>query len=158
MVRDLMVNEGKIAPANNKAAAACTTGMGVVIDRATKTFAFPAAATADNIYVVHKERIPTGIYAAQTDFSDYFAQFNTVEQDEFAPLWMYEFGEEFAVDAYDATTVTETNAGKMLAVGTDGKWTVAGNGVASKYRFVDLWNDAGHTLARIEVLDAAATN
>ena len=158
MVRDLMTNEGKIAPANCAAAAACTTGMGVVIDRAAHTFAFPTAATAANIYVVHKERIPTGIYTAQTDFSDYFEQFNTVEKDEYAPLWMYEFGEEFAVDAYDTTTLTNANKGKVLAVGTDGKWTVAGNGVASKYRFVDFWDDAGHKLVRIDVLDTAETN
>ena len=158
MVRDLMVHEGKIAPAFCKAAAACATGMGVVIDRAAKTFALPEAATADNIYVVHKERIPTGVYAGIADLSDYFEESNTVAADEFAPLWMYEFGEEFAVDAYNTTNVTAEAAGQYLAVGTDGKWDIAASGVASKYRLVGLYDDAGHALARIEVMDATGTN
>ena len=56
MVRELISQEGKIAPADCKAAAAVATGMGVVIDRVAKTFAVPTAATAANIYVAHKER------------------------------------------------------------------------------------------------------
>lgn len=158
MVRDLMINEGKIAPAYTAATAACTTGMGVVIDRAAKTFSLPAAETAENIFVVHKERYPVGAAAAYTDLSDYFEQFNTVAEGEFAPLWQYDYAEEFAVDAYDTTSLTTANAGKVAAVGTDGKWKLAGSGVSSKYLFVGLHDDAGHTLARFAVLDTPTTN
>lgn len=158
MVRDFEVHEGKTAPAYTAAAAACATGMGVVIDRAAKTFAFPESATADNIFVVHKARIPVGTDAAIVDFSDYHAAFNAVAAGEFAPLWSYEFGECFGTDQFNATNVKAANAGKYLAVGTDGKWDVAGSGVKSVYRLVKMYDDAGHTLAYIEVLQAAGEN
>jgi len=158
MVRDLMINEGKIAPAYTAATAACTTGMGVVIDRATKTFSLPAAETADNIFVVHKERYPVDAAAAYTDLNDYFGQFNTVAAGEFAPLWQYDYAEEFAVDAYDTTSLTTENAGKAASVGTDGTWKLASSGVSSYYLFVGLHDDAGRTLARFAVLKAPITN
>lgn len=158
MVRDFEVHAGKNAPAYMAAAAACKTGMGVVMNRAAKTFGFPAAASAANIMVVHKARIPVGTDAAATDFSDYHEAFNTVAAGEFVPLWGYEAGECFGTDQFNATNVKDANVGKVLAVGTDGKWDVAGNGVGSVYRLVKMYNDAGHTLAYIEVLDTVATN
>ena len=152
MVRDLMTHEGKIAPADSKATAACATGMGVVLNRAAKTFSLPSAATAENIFVVHKNRVPTGVYAGMTNFSDYFEQFNTVAVDEYAPLYMYEFGEVFATDQFDTTALTATTTACGVAVGTDGKWTTVSGTSKSKYRFVGMYDDAGHTLAKIEVL------
>ena len=157
MVREIMAHEGKIAPADCKAAAAVTTGMGVIIDRGTKVFAVPAAETADDIYVVHKDRTPVGIYAAAQNLSDYFEQFNTVAQNEYAPLWKYEAGDVFAVDAYDSS-LTDSDLGSRVSVGDDGYWTVAGSGVKSVYLLVDWYMDNGHKLAKIEVLDTAAAN
>ena len=113
----------------------------------------PSAETAENIYVVNKERYATGIYAAQTDFSDYFFQFNEVAAGEFAPLYNFDFGEVFAVDQF--TGLTDSDKGSYVAVGADGKWVVAS--VASKYKFTGLYNDNGHSLARIEVCDTAHT-
>lgn len=155
MVREIMAHEGKIAPADCKAAAAVSTGMGVVIDRANKTFAVPTAATSANIFVVHKDRTPTGIYAGVQNLSDYFEQFNEVAKDEFAPLWKYEAGDVFAVDAY-AAALADGDIGKTLAVGTDGKWAVAS--AASIYKFAGWYMDVGHKLAKIEVLDTAVAN
>lgn len=157
MVRDLMMHEGKIAPADCKAVAAVATGCGVVIDFAAKTFAVPSAETADNIFVVHKERILEGVYASLTDVSDYFEQFHAIKEGEYAPLYSYDFGEMFAVDAY-ATALVDGSKGKYVSVGTDGKWQVAGSSVASKYKFVDWFMDNGHKLAKIVVCDAAGTN
>lgn len=155
MVRDIEIHGGKDAPANNKAVKACSTGMGVVLDRSAKTFDLPSAATSENIYVVHKERIPTGLNAAATDLSDYFEEFNTVAEDEFAPLYTYDFGEQFATDQFDNTTLKAGAENTAAAVGTDGKWTAASG--ASKYRFVGIYNDAGHELAQIEVLADAVS-
>ena len=156
MIREIMLHEGKIAPADCKATAAVATGMGVVIDRAAKTFSLPSAATAANIYVVHKERIPVGVYAGVDNLSDYFEQFNTVASGEFAPLMPYGYGDIFATDQY-ASALADADKGKVLAVGTDGKWAVAASGT-SKYKFDDWYMDNGHKLAKIEVLDTPASN
>ena len=155
MVREIMAHEGKIAPADCKAASAVATGMGVVIDRTTKTFDLPSAATAENIYVVHKDRTPVGIYAGVQNLSDYFEQFNAIAVDEYAPLWKYEAGDVFAVDAYD-TSLADGDIGSTLEVGTDGLWTVGSN--ASVYLFVGWYMDNGHKLAKIEVLDTGVAN
>jgi len=158
MIRDFEIHEGKNAPAYLSAASACKTGMGVVMDRAAKTFDFPTSATADNIMVVHKARIPVGTDCAITDFSDYHEPFNTVAVGEFVPLWGYEGDEAFGTDQFNATNVKAANAGKYLAVGTDGKWDVAASGVDSVYRLVEMYNDAGHELAYIEVLKTPGSN
>ena len=157
MVREIMAHEGKIAPADCKAASAVSTGMGVIIDRATKSFDLPSAATAADIYVVHKDRTPVGVWAGVDNLSDYFEQFNSVAQNEYAPLWKYEAADVFAVDQYDAS-LADGDKGKLMAVGTDGKWTVAGSGATSVYKFVDWFMDNGHKLAKIEVLDTAVAN
>lgn len=157
MVREIMVHEGKMAPADCKAGAAVATGMGVVVDRATKTFALPAAATSSEIFVVHKERIPTGVYAGIENLSDYFEQFNSVAQNELAPLWKYEAGDVFAVDQY-ASALADADKGKRVLVGTDGKWAVATSTATSQYKFVDWYMDNGHKLAKIEVCDVAIAN
>lgn len=158
MIRDFEIHEGKIAPAYAAAASDVATGMGVVLDRANKTFALPKAATAENIHVVHKARRPVGLSAAQTDFSDYFEEFNTVKAGERVPLKVYEADDVFGTDQFD-DSISASDVGSFMAVGTDGKWAIAGSGAASVYRLVDLYVDAGnHTLARIEVLANAGEN
>ena len=158
MIRDFEIHEGKLAPAYASAAASVATGMGVILNRASKTFGLPSAATADEIFVVHKARKATGANTALTDFSDYFEEFNTVAAGEFVPLKKYEAADVFGTDQF-ASAISSSDFGKFLAVGTDGKWAVAGESVTSVYRLVDLYTDAGaHTLARIEVLDTAGEN
>lgn len=159
MIRELFMNEGKTAPANLKAAAACATGMGVIADFDAGTFALPTSATADNIYVVHKDRKGgTSLAAMFADNSDYLADWNTVAAGEYAPLYTYCHGEAFATDAYDTTSLTSANKGKRVVVGTDGKWTLATSTATSRYIFTKLHDDAGHTLAWITVADEAAAN
>ena len=119
MLRELMVNEGHIAPAGYAAASNCKTGMGVQISHSTGKFAFPSAESATNIFVVKKERYPSGVNAANTQFSDYDEDFNTVKAGEYAPLCNYYAGESFATDQY-GPTVKEENVGKYVAVGADG--------------------------------------
>lgn len=157
MLRELMVNEGHIAPAGYAATTNCKTGMGVQISHSTGKFAFPSAESATNIFVVKKERYPSGVNAANTQFSDYDEDFNTVKAGEYAPLCNYYAGESFATDQY-GSTVKEENVGKYVAVGADGKWTVAGNSTSSVYLLTEMVTDNGHVLARITVQDTAGKN
>ncbi|MEG0898437.1 MAG: hypothetical protein RSF40_01845 [Oscillospiraceae bacterium] len=130
------------------------TGMGVIKDRATKEVKFPAAATADDIYIVNKARIPTGINCARTDMSDYDDNFVKVASGEFVKLETYTNPESFGTDAKGATATK----GKVLAVGVDGLWADAATTVASKYLYADDYVDNGHTLMKIDVLDAPIKN
>lgn len=143
-----------ISRTNYKAATELTVGMGVVRNYENMTAELPSAETADNIYLVAKERIPVGEACARTDFSDYDPIFQTVAADEPVKLCYYEPGLSFAVDA-----VSKTDApvkGKAVAVGADGLWKLAT--VPSRYLYTEDYIDNGHALIRIEVLDAPVTN
>ena len=155
MLRELINHGGKAAETTYVAASEMKTGMGVVktIDG---TATFPEEATSDNIFIVDKERIPTGVNAGRTNLSDYETEFNTVAQGDRVKLCEYGFGEKFATSEY-ADGLADGDAGKTLAVGTDGKWAVATD--ASIYRFEGFYMDAGaHKLAKIAVLRDAVAN
>ena len=158
MLRVLIENDYKSALAGYKANVACATGMGVAIDDANGKFVLPTAETGLGVYVVDKARVAEGVSAAKTNFSDYDTQFNAVAAGEFAVLNTFDVGEEFAVDAYDATTCVAGNAGKYATVGTDGKWKAGTEDIDSKYIFVGLHTDAGHTLAHFRVTDNIGKN
>lgn len=158
MLRELQVTMGKPADATFKSAAEddVITGMGVVKDETTRTFALPTAETAADIYLVDKERIPKGINAARLDISDYDEEFVTVEKDEFAKLIAYYPGERIATDQYSGE-LTDFTVDDRLAVGTDGKWVKAAS-AASKYVYKGEYDDAGHALMLIEISDTPTAN
>lgn len=156
MLRSVIEHGGKSAPAHMKVTTPAATGMGVVIANGALTL--PAEETAADLYFLQKARVLTGTDAARSEVSDYLAAFNTFAANELAIAENYDFGEEFATDQYDATSITAENAGKRVAVGTDGKVKVATAGVASKYVLVGLYNDGSHVLAHIRVSDTAAAN
>ena len=105
---------------------------------------------------MEKARIPTGINAGRTNLSDYEPEFVTVAQGDRVKLCEYDFGEVFGTDQF-ADALADGDAGKTLAVGTDGKWAVAS--AASIYRFRGFIMDAGrHKMAQIEVLKDAVAN
>lgn len=157
MLRSIFEHSGKSAKANVKAEAALATGMGVVIDGTTAKL--PSAETAEDIYVVNKARILSGIDAGRVEASDYLDSFNKVAAGEFLVAENFDFGEEFATDQYKAADMVSANKGKRVSVGTDGKWIVATKStVSSKYVFIDTYTDNGHTLARIGVSDTAKAN
>lgn len=158
MLRTIIENDGKLVQGGYAVAGAYATGMGVTLDDATAKATIPSAETAEGIYVLDKERIPTGRNAALTDYSDYEDEFNTFKAGEQCKAKVFYAGEQFAVDQYDATNCVAANAGKYAAVGADGKWTIAASSTNSKYVFVGLHNDAGHTLALIKVVDTAGAN
>ena len=155
MLRELINHGGKAAETTYVAAVELKTGMGVVKTVDGKA-ALPTKATAANIFLVDKERIPTGANAGRTNLSDYEAEFNTVAAGEHVKLPEYDFGEKFATSEY-AADLKDSDAGKTLHVGTDGKWAVAAE--ASAYRFEGFYMDAGaHKLAKVAVLKDAVVN
>lgn len=157
MIRELMVNVAKNVPAGYSAHVAMVTGMGVLVDASAGKLKLPAAETAENIYFLEKEREVTGIYAGVTNLDDYFEQFVNVKSGELAKAIPAYVGEQYGTDQYD-TAMTKTDIGKVLSVGTDGKWKLATAGVASRYELADFQTDGTHTLAVIRVLDTAKTN
>lgn len=155
MLRELINHGGKAAETTYTAASDMKTGMGVV-KNVDGTASFPTEATSANIFLVDKERIPTGTNTARTNLSDYEDEFNTIKQGDFVKLPEYDFGEKFATSEY-ADALADSDAGKTLHVGTDGKWAVAT--AASIYRFEGFYMDAGtHKLAKIAVLKDAVAN
>lgn len=146
MLRDYIINSAKFADATCAASAACNTGMAVVKTYAAsgETFA-PATAGDGEIYFVQKARVPVGVQAGRSDFSDWEEQFNTVASGELALLNVYHDGEEFGTDQYASLTASDAGAYVTFTAGVAGK--VASG--TSDYKFIGLVSEGGHTLARI---------
>lgn len=154
MLREFRVNGADAPAAYFKADVELKTGMGVVKDYATGLAKLPTAATADGIFLVAKQPIATGVYAG-VDLSDYFEEYNTVAKGDTVVLYSYRDDSAFGTDQY-AAALASISAPTYVAVGTDGKWASASG--ASKYLATGLYDDAGHTLLRIEVVDVAGEN
>lgn len=158
MLRDMMVNEIVGVDATYTADADLATGMGVVKDFANKLAKLPTADTGVDVVFVQKARIPTGCNASKTYFSDYNEQFNTVAEGDKVVLYNYAYDNIFATDQYDATSLVDANVDKFVAWGTDGKAKIAAAGTDSLYKFIGLYNDAGHTLARFYKVETVGSN
>lgn len=158
MLRDIIVNAGINVDATYTAAADMKTGMGVVKDSATGKVSFPSAATGENVVFIQKDKIPTGANAARKNFSDYEEEFNTVKAGDKVVCYAYPNDNDFATDQFDATSLVSSAAKKAVVVGTDGKLTLATSTAKSRYQFIGLITDNGHTLARIHVLDTPIAN
>ena len=152
MLREIMTHSHKAADATYKADAAMRTGMGVVKNFTDHTADLPTAASSANLFFVQKARVPKGVNAALTNMSDYHEDFNAVEEGELVVLYSFDAGEQFATDAA-VTTLTDSDIGKALAVGTDGKFALAAKSTSSHYVYRGKYNDAGHILCWVEVMD-----
>ena len=159
MIRDMRRNGAQPKDTMHKAEVAMVTGMGVVIKDAT-TVALPSVETASNVYVVTKERIPTGINTARVDMSDYDEDFVNIKAGEFIGLERYTDGEKFATDQFKAEDFGEgAVAGFAVSVGVDGKWQKATvSTMTSKYVFDGFHNDNGHKLVMVRVEADAIKN
>ena len=155
MIRELGVHSTKYTPANMTAAVAMVTGMGAQISVADGNVILPDAEAASDIYFVEKERTVNGIYAALTDFDDYFDQFVNVKAGDFVKIIKPVAGELYGVDQF-ADALVAGDKGKRLSVGTDGQWAVAKG--ASPYVFEGFVMDGSHKLAQIRVSDTAVAN
>ena len=159
MIRDMRRNGAQPKDTMHKAEVAMVTGMGVVI-KDTTTVALPSVETASNVYVVTKERIPTGINTARVDMSDYDEDFINIKAGEFIGLERYTDGEKFATDQFKAEDFGEgAVAGFAVSVGVDGKWQKATvSTMPSKYVFDGFHNDNGHKLVMVRVEADAIKN
>lgn len=163
MLRNLQIRPNKPVETTYKASEAMITGMGVVKSYADHTIALPTAETADNIFMLDKEKIPTGINAGRGELSDYETEFVSVKSGEFAKIHTFDVGERRAVDQYVATGLAK---GDYMAVGTDGKWKKAAanttaektDGTLSAYVYDGTHTSDGHTLAIIEKIGTAGRN
>lgn len=158
MLRDFQINGAKHSDAMYKAETDMVTGMAVVKkDTAeSKYTAVTSEETTADIFFVDRERIPRGVNAARETVSDYDEDFVTIYADEFVTLNKYAPGERFGTDQYDTSDITADTAIDTRVAFKDGKVITAAG--ASAYVFKGLYNDAGHTLAVIEVSDTAAEN
>ena len=154
MVRELQVNVAKNIPTTFVAKNQMTTGMGAQIDLAAGQAIFPAAASADNIYMVEREREVSGLKASLTDIDDYDTDFVTVPANSLVKLIPMYPGERYATDQYDEAVNDEGNIGKAIVVGTDGKWEMAASG-SSRFTYGGIHQDGIHALAIIVVNDTA---
>lgn len=158
MLRDKIVNDYTNVDSTYTADVELKTGMGVVKDFVNKLAKLPTAATGVDVVFVQKDRRPTGINAAKVYLSDYNEEFNTVKKDDKVVLYNYAYDNIFATDQYDATTIKAGNENKYVAWGTDGKATIAASGTNSRYKFLGLVDDAGHTLARFYKVEDIGSN
>lgn len=157
MIRDFGINGAKAPDTMHKAKVVMATGMGVVKeDSVTDKFAdIVAEETVADIFIVDKERVPSGINCAKGDMSDYDNDFVKIKANEFVSLDKYHAGEKFGTDQYDDTIT------KDLAIDTKVAWK---NGlltkatIASPYMFKGFYNDNGHLLAQVEVSDTPTKN
>lgn len=150
MLREFRVNGADAPAAYFKADTELKTGMGVVKNYADGVAELPAEATAEGIFLVAKQPIATGIYAG-TDQSDYFEEFNTVAEGECVVLYSFRDDSAFGTDQY-ADALASITEPTFVEVGTDGKWVAASGD--TKYLATKIYDDAGHDLLHIEVVEA----
>ena len=157
MVRDFIINGAKAPDAMHKAKVDMVTGMGVVMeDSVTDKFAkILDTETVADIFIVDKERIPTGINCARGDMSDYDDTFVKIQANEMVSLDKYHAGEKFGTDQYD-TTISKDLAIDTRVSCKEGLVTKAT--IDSPYVFKGFHDDNGHLLAQIAVSDTAAAN
>ena len=161
MLRDFIINGAKAPDAMHKAKVAMVTGMAVVKeDSATNKYAnITSAETVADIYIVDKERVPSGANAARCDMSDYDPDFVNIAANEMVSLDKYAPGEKFGTDQYSTTDFTAETALGVRVSFKDGKAVKATHTtVSSPYVFKGFVDDNGHKLIQIEVSDTAAAN
>lgn len=136
MYKDIYVRE--FAPAISdftlNANGGARTGMACVISNAaTKEVALANGAT-DNIYVMDKERVATGINASYQNLPDSFEEFNVIADGESPILRKLIAGEVFGVDEEAIANVTTfVNAAYLTTA--DGKWTPSANAGADATKY-----------------------
>lgn len=157
MVRDFIINGAKAPDAMHKAKVDMVTGMGVVKeDSATDKFAnITEEETVADIFIVDKERVPSGLNCARGDMSDYDEDFVKIKANEMVSMDKYHAGEKFGTDQYDETIT------KDLAIDTRVAWKkglATKATIASPYVFKGFHDDNGHMLAQIALSDTVAEN
>lgn len=150
MLRVLQSINSKNADAMYTADVAMVKGMGVV-KGANSEVKFPTSATAQNIFLVTKEMIPTGINSVYGELSDYSDCFEKIAVDEPVVLITPIKGEKYFTNQADTVAV-----GDYLAVGVDGKFKKAAATTSNLLVKSITYKDAGsHAGVVFEVVDWA---
>lgn len=158
MIRELLVQDtGHPAPSYYTINAAnAKTGMGVVITNAAALeVGYPGSAADENVYFLHKERIPTGINAAYTNLPDTFDEFVNIVNGSKVKMRHYEPGDVIATDQINTTNVNAIVNASYVKVGTDGKIDATANSGAdaSKMQFLGKEVIGGIDMYKILFLD-----
>lgn len=137
----------KNADAMHTAGEVMKIGMGVV-KKSNKEVEFPTAATAENIFFVTKEIVPTGIDSLKGEISDY--NFEEISDGEMVVLVKPIIGEVYWTNQSGAV-----EEGDYVVVDTDGKFKKAVKDNKSNLKVTSIGiKDAGiHTGITIEVVD-----
>ena len=146
MLRELIANSGYAANAMFTADVDMVQGM-VVVKSGTEA-ALPTAG-AGNLFFVTKERIPTGVLSLKGDLSDYTSDYENIKAGEFVKLEKYYVGDIVATDQITGTPT----AGTYLIAAIDGTLTAQTSGTTSTMICRGTYDDAGHTLYKVEIVE-----
>jgi len=152
MLRQLQTVNRKNADAMLTAGEAMKVGMMVIKDLANGEVVLPSAATSSNVFFVTKEKIPTGLLSVQGEQSEYLTDFNDIAEDEEVVLITPVAGERYATDQFTAANL---QVGYPVHVGTDGKIFRIWEGTSTML-YGGSYDDNGHTLAKIDIIEATA--
>ena len=144
MLRNRIVNGQKASDATYVAHADLVRGMAVVKGTAGKT-AFVSATTDENVFLVDRDNIPSGVECAYTDRPD--KEFDAIKSGEALILRAYVAGESFYTNQYgDGVTADGTAVG----VDKNGKWVAHSTG--KKYVSRGVVSVAGEQMLAVEVI------
>ena len=146
MLRELIANSGYAANAMFTADVDMVQGM-VVVKSGTEA-ALPTAGAGD-LFFVTKERIPTGVLSLKGELSDYIDEYENISAGEFVKLEKYRVGDVIATNQITGTPA----AGTYLIAGTDGKLKAQVSATTSNMVCRGTYNDAGHTLYKVEIVE-----
>jgi len=123
----------------------------VVADYETGTFS-NAATPTDDVYVLDKEQIPSGVNVVFNYMSDYDPQFENVKQGEYGILIKHAAGERFSTDQFVTDTYSEGDYLTCASGADAGKFTKAASGTTTKFKFVGTVVENGHELIKVQVV------
>lgn len=146
MLRELIVNSGYAATAMFTADVAMEQGM-VVVKSGTEAV-LPTAGAGD-LFFVTKERIPSGLLSVQGELSDYIDAFENIAANEYVVLNKYHVGDVIATNQITGTPT----AGTYLIAAIDGTLTAQTSTTTSNMVCRGTYNDAGHTLYKVEIVE-----
>lgn len=108
MIKDFRINGARAPDAMHKAKVGMATGMGIVEKSSTtdKSASIVSVETIAGVFVVNKERAPSGIDCVRDDMSDYGNDLVKIKANEFTLMDKYYVGEKSGTDQYNNTTTS----------------------------------------------------
>ena len=152
MLRRILVNDQKIAPAIFTAGAALKRGMLVKLDENTGKVA-AASDPVSGVYFVDKETIQEGINSKDIvgEMSEYDDIFENIASGELVVLEAPIPGETYATDQFSLTSESTAVAGTTALSVSDGKFVEAGKSATTIFRYAGIYNDGSKKLYKVRV-------